>query len=105
MNCKDCKHFARGGSFDHTNSVFDQAAGRDLTLDPSSKTGFCLHPLMYSDHVNGWMGRPYPESPIINGVEASCDEQRGDLVVGEMFGCIHFEVGVCPNKQHFNPLK
>jgi molybdopterin-guanine dinucleotide biosynthesis protein A len=48
------------------------------------KRGFCSCPVVCDD-----TGDCY-EAPI-NGIYATCDECRGELWVGEDFGCIHFE--------------
>jgi hypothetical protein len=62
MRCKDCKYFTYW----------------------SNNMGECGHDLMVDDN------RKEAECPI-NGVLATCDEGRGDLIVGEEFGCIHFK--------------
>jgi hypothetical protein len=82
MNCKDCKHFARGGIFQHKEP--------NLILDETKHNGLCLNQKVASDHVDGWLSRetlPYQT----DGIYAGCDENRGYLLVGENFGCIHFE--------------
>lgn len=63
MNCKYCKYYTP-----YFKEVY----------------GMCNNPLMVDDseEVN--------ECPEY-GVYATCDEQRGDLRVGQNFGCIHFK--------------
>jgi hypothetical protein len=59
-------------------------------LDDSAKHGLCLHSSVTSDYMDSWMDRVTKECPI-DGVQATCDEDRGYLETGEKFGCIHFE--------------
>jgi hypothetical protein len=53
-------------------------------------SGLCLHPSIASDCMDSWMERCTKECPT-DGVYSTCDEERGHLVTGEKFGCIHFE--------------
>lgn len=66
MNCKDCKHFRRE--------------------EEGSQFGVCANDKFKSD---------YKEMHVckcpVDGLYASCDEQRGYFTIGELFGCIHFE--------------
>lgn len=65
MNCKNCKYYI---------------PGKD-----GVKWGECNHPAMLDDDT-----KEADEAPI-DGVYATCDEYRGQLFVGEEFGCIHFK--------------
>jgi len=103
MNCKDCKHWRRGGRFVHEKGIFglnpdfvgevvlETKKGPNIVcmVDPKAKTGLCLHPSMGSDYVDSWMERNSGLAPK-DGVFASSDDERGDLTAGEDFGCIHF---------------
>lgn len=59
-------------------------------LDDSAKHGLCLHPSVTSDCMDSWMERCTKRCPV-DGVYATCDEERGHLVTGQGFGCIHFK--------------
>ena len=72
MNCKHCKHYST------------RVEKYVLTYEPGVKqrnVGQCNNPLL----VQGGGGCPE------NGLLATCDEGRGELEVGENFGCIHFK--------------
>lgn len=84
MTCKTCKHWYRGGEFVHAPE------GRALNVCDDSRTGLCLHPSMGSDYVDDWMQRKPPQERT-DGIYAGCDEGRGHVVMGEDFGCIHFQ--------------
>lgn len=86
MNCKDCKFWHRGSWYQHTTS------GYTITqTNPKSKFGLCSHPSVRSECGDSWTGNELPLS--VDGVNAHCDESRGCLEVGELFGCIHFVFG------------
>ena len=104
MNCKNCKHWRRGGSLVHEHGKFGMnpdfvgeivGATSDKSavvcmIDAKSKTGLCLHPALGSDYVDDWLNRKLPEERT-DGVFAGCDENRGVLATGEDFGCVHFQ--------------
>jgi hypothetical protein len=71
MICKNCKYY-------YENTI--EFVGSTLTR----QEGKCSNPLISDDSGN------YDGCPD-NGIYATCDEQRGDLIVGPNFGCIHFE--------------
>ena len=52
--------------------------------------GICLNPKVTSDYSSDWLKQNVNGCPV-DGAYASCDENRGDLEVGEQFGCIHWE--------------
>lgn len=93
--CKDCNHWRRGGSFSHHPSPGSESMEKEngavihCTTKPDATHGLCLHPVMGSDYIWDWrrtrLGLPS------TGVFATSDEERGDLLVGEDFGCIHFQ--------------
>ena len=61
------------------------------TTKPDAVDGLCLHPAMGSDYIWDWRSvRPGTRSRT-DGVFATSDDDRGDLIVGEDFGCIHFQ--------------
>lgn len=70
MTCKDCKY------------LYIDAA--PFSASPDLGLGRCSNPLLNDD--TGKV-KQCPD----NGVYASCDEGRGELIVGPNFGCIHFE--------------
>lgn len=82
MICKNCKYFKKGH--------FKHSSEGPIIFEEESSTGMCLHLKICSDYVDDWLGRE-TETPINDGVYANCDENRGHLIVGEHFGCIHFE--------------
>lgn len=59
-------------------------------LSISSNFGLCLHPSIASDCMDSWMDRCTKRCPV-DGVYSTCDEERGQLVTGQKFGCIHFK--------------
>ncbi len=71
MRCKDCKYY-------YENTV--EFVGSKITR----QEGHCSNPIIGDDNGN------YSGCPD-NGIYATCDEQRGELIVGPNFGCIHFE--------------
>jgi hypothetical protein len=103
MNCKNCKHWRRGGCLVYENGrlglnptytgeiVGSDGDGRSIVclIAQHAKIGLCLHPSIGSDCVDSWLNRSIPDDRI-DGVFAGCDENRGYLAVGENFGCIHF---------------
>ena len=99
MNCKTCKHFARGGEY--RRKYWGGTLDTRLVTDEAAKTGLCLHLAVRCDYVDGWDGRvvdgeePSPRDAPHDGVYASCDESRGMLCVGEDFGCIHHSSNGC----------
>ena len=104
MNCKNCKHWRRGGSLvrehgrfglnpDYTGEIVGKTSDKQNVVcmaDAKAKTGLCLHPALGSDYVDGWLNRKLPEDRI-DGVFAGCGENRGHLATGEDFGCVHFQ--------------
>lgn len=71
MKCKNCSYYVK--------------EIRKFVSAPDETIGRCFNPALISD-VTANVG----ECPI-NGLYATCDEGRGELEVGEDFGCIHFE--------------
>lgn len=71
MNCKNCKYYY--------TTTQDRLQGSVIVSD---SVGRCSNHLL---SVDGLIGCPD------NGILATCDEDRGELEVGENFGCIHFE--------------
>lgn len=69
MNCKNCKYYYTE-HFDSTDGGFT--------------VGRCGNPLLWADGDGA-------KECADNGLLATCDEGRGELEVGENFGCIHFE--------------
>jgi Rad3-related DNA helicase len=51
--------------------------------------GVCTNPKIFSDYVNDHEGREYKVMSI-DGINSTCDEERGELIIGKDFGCIHF---------------
>lgn len=80
--CANCKFF-RMGWFKHTENGFVIEEVDDV------EDGMCLHPKIGSDTKDSWL-KTNTETPPIDGIYASCDEERGHLHVGKNFGCIHF---------------
>lgn len=80
MYCKDCKYLKKGL---FCNDGFVE----NLEID----RGYCFNEKIQSDYVDGWLGRENLPSEPLDGIIATCDEGRGELIVGELFGCIHFE--------------
>lgn len=70
MTCGECEYFK------------DTQYGNG---EPIRNAGYCRNEKMISDHTNGWEGRVISECPI-DGTFASCDEERGHLLVGINFG-------------------
>lgn len=71
MTCKNCKYF----------DPFKDAVGYPKNY------GYCDHPKIVDD-----LGIPGKDTSMpTDGIYATCDEQRGELQVGEDFGCRHFE--------------
>jgi hypothetical protein len=91
--CANCKFF-KMGRFEHS------VVGNNLKETNNPKDGICLHPKVGSDYKNGWMGLDI-DLPK-DGIYASCDEERGELYVGENFGCIHFEGRFVIAKKEYN---
>lgn len=74
MNCKNCIHF--NPFTDHATYGYPIGYGR------------CGHSKIVDDLA------VYPKKDNTmpkDGVYATCDESRGELQVGEDFGCIHFD--------------
>jgi hypothetical protein len=94
MHCKTCKHFARGGEYRWHRC--DDGLKQVVEIDPSARTGLCLHSAMQCDYVASWTTHLADDQELEcthDGICASCDEGRGTLCVGEDFGCIHHETG------------
>ena len=96
--CKSCKHWRRGGAFTShrpgygaSTSFETIGAGVFITTDPKALFGICLHPSVVSDYTSSWLKRKIRHNEPQDGVHAICDEERGDLAVGQDFGCIHHE--------------
>lgn len=94
--CKDC-HFYDRGVFVMRNHVVELDQRND-------GAGICLHPSMRSDYVHDWLARDKSAEPPKDGVHATCDEGRGELQVGEDFGCIHWEKKRVPVYQKMDDL-
>ena len=69
-----------------------EVAGESIVceVNQTKKHGICLHSSITSDHTDDWLDRFIGECPV-DGVQASCYEERGYLETGEKFGCIHFQ--------------
>lgn len=102
MRCKDCKWFARGGSFEDMEWIKNSGCKThplsDITvIDEKSANGICLNLKVTSDFDMDWIhGSNYHE--MIEKMKygndylfSTCDESRGEIEIGENFGCIHFE--------------
>lgn len=72
-----------------------EVAGESIVceVNPSKKHGICLHPSIASDCMDSWVDRFTRECPV-DGIQATCDEERGYLETGEKFGCIHFQLKI-----------
>ncbi len=79
MNCKNCIFFIKG-EFHHKGFIQD-----DL-----KEMGFCLSKKIRSDYVDDWLNRDDGSDVLTDGIVATGYEGRGELLVGENFGCIHF---------------
>jgi hypothetical protein len=67
--CKNCIYFERETSKYYPN------------------LSYCKNDKLVDDNT---FEDEFSDCPI-DGIYATCDEQRGELQVGENFGCIHFE--------------
>lgn len=104
--CKDCRWWRRGG---HIDRVDVNSACEILVESPDPKSfkfwgphkiavllgkhtdrlGMCLHGKMGSDCRDSWLG--VESDRQVDGVYAASSEFRAYLIVGEHFGCIHWE--------------
>lgn len=81
--CDSCKYFKIG--------YFERAYNTEgfKIKDKNCEHGLCLNPKVSSDYVNDWTHRK--NEIALDGLHSTCDEERGDLLVGKRFGCIHWE--------------